>query len=419
LNPSYAEHELRHNYLVNLADGGFFGFAIGVSSFSAILPLFVARFTDSAVLIGLITAIHNVGWQLPQLFLARWIATLACFKPWVLKLTIHERVPFLGLALIAGLIFTNHPVLSLILTFIMLAWQGLGSGITANVWQNMIGKIIPGSIRATFFGLQSSASNLGGSVGAVISGVLLEKLPSPLDFVLCFLITAGLMGISWLFLALTREENTPPTSGGIDLVQPTIALSLNILKTDVSFKWFLIARNLFQFGTMAFSFYIIYAVLRLGLSESAAGLMAGVLNITLVVANPLLGWLADRWNSQAVMTLGAVASLLSALVAFLAPSLGWFYLVIVLQGFANVTFWTIGIAFTLQFGSERQRPVYIGLANTLIAPSTILAPLVGGWLADAINYQTTFLVSVGLSGLTTLVFLLFVKNPPPHTYSAA
>ncbi|HNZ12427.1 MAG TPA: MFS transporter [Anaerolineaceae bacterium] len=405
------EQKLRHNYLVNLADGGFFGFAIGASSFSAILPLFVARFTDSAVLIGLITAIHNVGWQLPQLFLARWIATLTRFKPWVLKLTIHERVPFLGLALIAGLIFTQKPVLSLILTFVMLAWQGLGSGFAANVWQNMIGKIIPGSIRATFFGLQSSASNLGGSIGAVISGILLDRLPSPLDFVLCFLITVGLMGISWFFLALTREEVTPPPTAE-DVPQPTAELSRHILRSDASFKWFLVARNLFQFGTMAFSFYIIYAVLKLGMSEVEAGLMAAALNITLVIANPVLGWLADHWNIQAVMTLGAVASLLSALVAFLAPSLGWFYLVIVLQGFANVTFWTIGIAFTLQFGTDRQRPVYIGLANTLIAPSTILAPLVGGWLADAINYQATFLVSAGLSGLTALIFLLFVKNPP-------
>ncbi|HOD05259.1 MAG TPA: MFS transporter, partial [Anaerolineaceae bacterium] len=345
------EQKLRHNYLVNLADGGFFGFAIGASSFSAILPLFVARFTDSAVLIGLITAIHNVGWQLPQLFLARWIATLTRFKPWVLKLTIHERVPFLGLALIAGLIFTQKPVLSLILTFVMLAWQGLGSGFAANVWQNMIGKIIPGSIRATFFGLQSSASNLGGSIGAVISGILLDRLPSPLDFVLCFLITVGLMGISWFFLALTREEVTPPPTAE-DVPQPTAELSRHILRSDASFKWFLVARNLFQFGTMAFSFYIIYAVLKLGMSEVEAGLMAAALNITLVIANPVLGWLADHWNIQAVMTLGAVASLLSALVAFLAPSLGWFYLVIVLQGFANVTFWTIGIAFTLQFGTD-------------------------------------------------------------------
>ena len=34
------------------------------------------------------------------------------------------------------------------------------------------------------------------------------------------------------------------------------------------------------------------------------------------------------------------------------------------------------------FGSEAERPVYIGLSNTLIAPATILAPVLGGLIAD-------------------------------------
>jgi hypothetical protein len=29
-------------------------------------PLFVSTFTDSAILIGLVPAIHNMGWQLPS-----------------------------------------------------------------------------------------------------------------------------------------------------------------------------------------------------------------------------------------------------------------------------------------------------------------------------------------------------------------
>ena len=36
----------------------------------------------------------------------------------------------------------------------------------------------------------------------------------------------------------------------------------------------------------------------------------------------------------------------------------------------------------LEFGEEEDRPAYIGLANTLIAPFTFLAPVLGGWLAD-------------------------------------
>jgi len=57
---------LKHNVLFNLLDGAFFGFGIGFGSFTMIIPLFVSNMTNSALLIGLIPAIHNVGWQLPN-----------------------------------------------------------------------------------------------------------------------------------------------------------------------------------------------------------------------------------------------------------------------------------------------------------------------------------------------------------------
>ena len=66
---------------------------------------------------------------------------------------------------------------------------------------------------------------------------------------------------------------------------------------------------------------------------------------------------------------------------------------------------------SIQFGTEAHRPIYIGMANTLLAPATLLAPIFGGWLADTLSYQTTFLASAGF-GLVTLVILqIFVKNP--------
>jgi hypothetical protein len=38
---------------------------------------------------------------------------------------------------------------------------------------------------------------------------------------------------------------------------------------------------------------------------------------------------------------------------------------------------------TVDFSSEDERPFYIGLAQTLTAPATIIAPLIGGWIADS------------------------------------
>src|SRR5512132_4220458 len=146
----FVRRHLRHNVIVNLLDGGFFGLAIGFASFSTILPLFVASMTDSATLIGLVPAIHGTGWLLPQLFTASHTAKLRRYKRTVLLMTIHERIPFLGLALVALLLPKIGIQAGLIATFVLLIWQGLGGGFTANSWTSMISKIIPTEYRGTF-----------------------------------------------------------------------------------------------------------------------------------------------------------------------------------------------------------------------------------------------------------------------------
>ena len=133
----------KHNYIVNVIDGSFFGLAIGFASFTTVIPLFVSTLTNSALLIGLVPAFHNTGFQLPQLFMAKKVSQMPTYKPAVVKMTIHERLPFLGLAIIALLVPVLGTQLSLVLTFLMLAWQGLGGGFTANPWQNLINKVIP------------------------------------------------------------------------------------------------------------------------------------------------------------------------------------------------------------------------------------------------------------------------------------
>ncbi len=134
---------LKHNIKVNLWDGSLFGVALGFASFSTVLPLFVASMTTSALLIGLVPAIHSVGWQLPQLFTASHVSRLRKYKRNVLMMTINERAPFLGFAITALLLPLIGLQAGLVITFMLLIWQGLGGGFTANSWTSMISKIIP------------------------------------------------------------------------------------------------------------------------------------------------------------------------------------------------------------------------------------------------------------------------------------
>lgn len=409
----YLRKHLRFNFIVGLLDGGFFGLGIGFGSFTAVLPLFVNHLTSSALLIGLVPAIHNMGWQLPQLFTAGWISRAKRFKPIMLWMTIHERVPFLGLAVIAMLIPRISTAMVLALTFLMLIWQGLGGGLAANPWTNMISKVIPRGLHGTFFGAQSAAFNGFAGISAVIAGLILDRVMAPMNFSLCFLLTFIAMAISYMTISFTREPETPPRETG----QPIViwGRAREILRQDRNFRTFLLVRILSQFAGMAFAFYIIYGVQVLQMSDAAAGVMVAILLIGQVILGPLMGRWSDRWNPRGVMAIGALCASLSAVLAWRATSVDWFYPILLLEAVAVVAIWTIPLAFSISFArQEEDRPLYIGMANTVPAPAAILAPVIGGWLADGAGFQITFILSAICGLLMAAVLWLRMKSSGSH-----
>jgi MFS family permease len=132
---------------------------------------------------------------------------------------------------------------------------------------------------------------------------------------------------------------------------------------------------------------------------------------TEVVMNPLMGWLGDRRGHLITLQIGIIATIASVLLAWGAQSVAWFFPIFVLAGVASVAAWTVPISMTLEFGSESQRPEYIGLANTLIAPSTFLAPILAGLLIDNISYQIAFLAAA-VAGIATLLVLIAGVHDP-------
>ena len=407
---AFARKHLRFNLAVSMLDATSFGVGWGFSSFGTIIPLFVSQLTSSAILIGLIPAIHAVGWQLPQLFTAQRVSRLRRYKPMVLWMTIHERIPFMGLAVLAWFLPNMGPTLALGLIFLLLIWQGLGSGFTANPWQSMIAKIIPADSRGTFFGMQAAVANVLISLAAVGAGYTLDLLKTPLDFAVCFAVASVAYWVSMFFLGQTREAED--TEKDIPDEQPALFKGMGrILRSDRNFVWFLVMRVVYQFATMGFAFYIVYGLRHFNMDNVTAGYLTAALTITQTVANAGMGWLSDRVGHRRILIFGMAAVAVSSVLAWMAPSLIWMYAVMMISGLANVAYWTIGMAMTVEFGNETDRPVYIGMANTLVAPATILAPIIGGWIADAMGFQTTFIISA-LGGIVTAALLIFLIKDP-------
>ncbi|NQU31572.1 MAG: MFS transporter, partial [Anaerolineae bacterium] len=262
----------------------------------------------------------------------------------------------------------------------------------------------------SFFGGQAALANLAASISAILAGIVLSKLKSPQDFTWLFLLGGISLIISLGIIALTREpEDTQKVNH--QKKDPFWLGTRTIWRRDVNFRGFMFSRVLMQFATMGYAFYIVYCTRYLDMDVFTAGVLTSVLMISQIVANPVMGWFGDRLGHHTMLKIGIIASVISGVLAWWATSLIWFYPVMILAGISIVAVWTTSLTMSVQFGTEAHRPTYIGMANTMLAPATLLAPIFGGWLADAVSYQTTFLASAGFGIITLIALQIFVKNP--------
>jgi len=91
--------------------------------------------------------------------------------------------------------------------------------------------------------------------------------------------------------------------------------------------------------------------------------------------------LADRYGHKLSLELATLASFLAFALAWLAPSPAWYYAVFALLGSTAGGIMVLGILIVMEFCEPGRRPTYVGLANTGVGLVSMVAPLLGAWLA--------------------------------------
>src|SRR5262249_10286669 len=123
-------------------------------------------------------------------------------------------------------------------------------------------------------------------------------------------------------------------------------------------------------------------------------------------------WLADHAGHRLVMLGGMAATLAANIAALISPTLSAFGIVLVLTGVLQAAHSVSHMAALLEFApSADERPLYVGLGTTSLAPVAFAAPLVAGVLADALGFRTVFVIAtVGSLAAVTLLATL-VRDP--------
>ena len=405
------EKNFRWNFAVNTLDIAFIMFGLNMISQATIMPLFVRSLTSSKIIIGMIPAISSLAFLLPQLLTANYTEGLRRKKPFTVLIGgLGERTPWLWIALVIWFLAVPYPTAALVGFFFFLGMASASSGICNPAWYDMIAKVIPLKKRGMWAGVSNSLGAFLGIAGAWVAGSILVAWVYPHNFALCFFLAFIAASISWVGLALNREPVSPIVKAPSSLNNYFKQLP-GVLRRDPNYVRFLTSRTVANLGGMAAGFFMVYGMEKFSFSGAQVGSLTGVLIASQAVMNLVFGALGDRHGHKGILVSVSFSLALASAAAWLATSPAWMYLSFALLGVAMAGYSVSGMNIILEFCAPQDRPTYIGLTNTLLAPGVALAPLIGGLLATRLGYRPMFLIAVLVSILGGALVAWWVREP--------
>jgi|HigsolmetaAR202D_1030399.scaffolds.fasta_scaffold00012_45 Arabinose efflux permease len=406
------ERNVPRNFTLGVLDGAAYMFGINLVARYTVLPKFVSELTDERWVQGLIPMLTQTGWTLPALFIAPVVASWPRRKSLVMLLTLGERLPFLILGLLLFFLPTLPASILLVSFFVLYGIQSFSGGATMSAWNDLIARLIPARRWGTFFGLQFGLGSVFGVGSAWLAGRILEDVGFPYNFAYLALLCFGAQMISYLFLASYVE---PPQE-----VKPRQAMGaflssiVPLLKGNKAFRRYLLCRSGIALALVGHSFFTAAALEGFKMSNEQLGLFTGVMLAAQALSHFGLGALADRWGHKQILELATFVGALGMVIAVLAPSIWWFVAVFICVGFAQAGYQISGMTLVFQFSTPHERPTYIGVANTLLAPVSMVGPLVAGFVAEFSGYNVMFLclTVIGVLSLISLHWSVHVAAKP-------
>ena len=142
--------EVRHNYLVNVADVGLYGLAMNLVSGSVLIPALFMSLGASSFAIAFIPALMSMGMALPQIVGAYAVDGRTHMKPVSVIFGLLQRLPW-GIAacvLPFAAVWGGHVVSVLLLA--LLCGSALMAGLSFPAYAVLIAKAIPHGIRGRY-----------------------------------------------------------------------------------------------------------------------------------------------------------------------------------------------------------------------------------------------------------------------------
>ncbi len=383
------------------------GIGVGLASAAApFLPVLLTRLGASNVEVGLLTAMPAVTGLLLALAIGRFLQRQRQIVPW------YSRARFIYLmsyALTGVVLLVVPTTFQVVAVLTIWAFATLPS-IILNVCFSVVMNAIAGPKgRYELMSRRWSVLGLTSAVTVSVVGLLLERLPFPLNYQVVFIALSAGGLISLYFsshIQLPDAVPPPSTAAGRGRWGELLAM----LRDEPPFAAFVTRRFIFLSGiALAAPIFPLYLVRVAQASDGHIGLISTAQSLMLLVGYRLWMRVGQARGSRAVLlctTLGlGLYPAMVALTTNIQVIIGLAALAGIFQAGLDLVFFDE----LMKTVPPERTALYVSFAQSLQHLSAIAAPLLGTLLADYIGLGGALVLA---SSLRVLAFLLFMRARP-------
>jgi len=382
---------LPRNYWANVLEGGLYMVGAAFMAGETVLPAMVESLGGANWMVAITPILLLLGMSIPSLFTAHIVERFERMKPFVMMVTVFQRLPFLIAGLV--LVFWGEEQPHLALPFVILAplLSGLGAGLAMPAWFEMVCRIIPSERMSSSWALRFLIQGIGGLMAGGVISLVLAHEPGPRGYGYLCLITFAFLVVSFFILMLVHEIQPPREA--IEQERETLWGSWRnrwqIWKTDQVFRRFLYARMLGFAYLLPAPYLGLQALKTTGSGEAFLGILVTIQMAGGIVANTISALTGDRLGPRWVLLASRMTLLLMCAGLFFATDRFAWMTLFFLYGFS---FGTQQVGFTsmlAQICPPGKRPTFMAIHSLVSLPCLLGAAALAAVLMEHLGGMWT------------------------------
>jgi len=399
----------KRNFLLLAFDTAFFTFSTSLLSQDTVLPGFLSQLTDNPVLIGLIPAIFNLGFFLPQIIASFITQNMPRRKGYILFIAIAERVGILMIAATAQATGMLSPAVTVPFFLISFTIYSGTFGLIMPAYSDYISKAIYKN-RGIYYGVNQALGGIIGFAASLVTTRILDLNGFPFNYRLLFWISFAASFVSPILIANLKEVQFP-VQPQKKTVREFLRHILGIIKVNRNLRLYVFARQLIGLAAMGFSFYAVYSLKTYGLSASILGVYTMIIIISQSLSGILWGYIGDKFGYKIPMVISTILILIQGLIALFVNHPVSIMIISATIGFVYSAMYICHANIIFEIAPPEETSLFIGLSNSLIAPIIGTAPILAGAIIEGLGYPQLF-IAVAVSAVFAFVVSVFGFKEP-------